>query len=726
MADVTELKSWPACLQAIDWSPDGIIALASDEQVELLFPSTEPLDSDRNISQWRHFPLQIPWFTVEELPVKTPAPQSIYSIGEEISSSFTFGLAWSPPGLAKHRRSALAALTANLVLSLWASDGKPQEEGSWGRRLIINDSIEEYVANSATGNDGTNSLVTEPAERLRLRSRVRTFAWAPLIPSGSTIGTHERWGLHLISVATDDNQVLLMSINSPATTLGLDTAWSADVMCSFSVAPGTTHKANGDLSTFEDLIDEQRYAPHLAWSPWIQTGRTSQSIFAYATNWDVRVRIVTYLDGDLILGEEIVFPDIETKYAGLLKWTPWKDNNKTLSLACFTTTEVVCLSFSVVDGAFVSRSSFKRDGQWDTLSGAVWDVFSHDNPRLHFATQTMTLRSPVSVLELSPDGLKPLDEDSEPHWRKRLASSVSQHSTRFDLKGNSVAKVAGLCISPLGDSIASCHTVHPTDMIEYGTPHDRRTTITISQFGDKNAPLTFQKQPASAEAILYTVRRWIEQNLKSHTLLPKTKDEILEKLLKVYHAPLLTTTTPSEPTTDKDISTLKRTLMITPPTIHDRLEILTTTILTPSPSPSNPTLLPRATIAYRLALALHSPSPPSSSASPLTTTLLASTKAALHLLTTATASPTFSETCTFCASKIPFDDLATATCEARHAFQRCGVSFLSIQAPGAAKYCWDWGGWEEGEWGTYAAGAGGVEDVGPGFHAGGGFVSFVS
>jgi hypothetical protein len=36
MADVTVLRCWPSCVDAIDWSADGIIALASDERVELL------------------------------------------------------------------------------------------------------------------------------------------------------------------------------------------------------------------------------------------------------------------------------------------------------------------------------------------------------------------------------------------------------------------------------------------------------------------------------------------------------------------------------------------------------------------------------------------------------------------------------------------------------------------------------------------------------------------
>jgi hypothetical protein len=36
MSDVTELRCWPSCIDALDWSQDGIIALASDERVELL------------------------------------------------------------------------------------------------------------------------------------------------------------------------------------------------------------------------------------------------------------------------------------------------------------------------------------------------------------------------------------------------------------------------------------------------------------------------------------------------------------------------------------------------------------------------------------------------------------------------------------------------------------------------------------------------------------------
>jgi len=151
MADVTELMCWPSCVDAIDWSQDGIIALASDERVELLFPNTVNFERDQDIPQWQHVALKVPLFSTDELPLKEPAPMQSYSIGQEISNSSPTAIAWSPPGLAKHRKCALAVLTANLVLSMWATEGKPQDASSWNRRLIVNDALREYYFPKLTG-----------------------------------------------------------------------------------------------------------------------------------------------------------------------------------------------------------------------------------------------------------------------------------------------------------------------------------------------------------------------------------------------------------------------------------------------------------------------------------------------------------------------------------------------------------------------------------------------
>ena len=77
-------------------------------------------------------------------------------MGEEQSTSQVIALEWSPPGLAKHRRSVLAVLTSNLLLSLWEATLNPAEASCWKSVAIVND----YILRSRKG------------------KRVRTISWA--------------------------------------------------------------------------------------------------------------------------------------------------------------------------------------------------------------------------------------------------------------------------------------------------------------------------------------------------------------------------------------------------------------------------------------------------------------------------------------------------------------------------------------------------------------------
>lgn len=100
------------------------------------FPHTKSNDTEHDFSSWHHIPLPVSWFTTTELPEKEAGPYSTYSIGEEVSSSAPVSIAWSPPGIAKHRRCALGVLTSSLVMSIWASEGKTDDEASWKRKLV--------------------------------------------------------------------------------------------------------------------------------------------------------------------------------------------------------------------------------------------------------------------------------------------------------------------------------------------------------------------------------------------------------------------------------------------------------------------------------------------------------------------------------------------------------------------------------------------------------------
>ena len=83
-------------------------------------------------------------------------------------------LAWSPPGLAKHKRCVLAVLTSNQVLSLWSSKSDMTIPESWERVCVVN-----HAVNAALRHEGFRERF-KSVRNLRLR-RIRSAAWAPLL-----------------------------------------------------------------------------------------------------------------------------------------------------------------------------------------------------------------------------------------------------------------------------------------------------------------------------------------------------------------------------------------------------------------------------------------------------------------------------------------------------------------------------------------------------------------
>jgi hypothetical protein len=716
MSDVTELRCWPSCIDALDWSQDGIIALASDERVELLvslttkytprsyqlifpyqFPNTVSYDRDQHTAQWQHIPLPVPWFTNDELPTKEPAPLATYSIGEEISASAPMAIAWSLPGLAKHRRCALAALTANLILSIWSSDGKQHEGPSWERRLILNDALAAYFSTNPT-NDPSH-VTSDPLERMRLQSRVRAFAWAPALPNSqtfSTLGSRLSYGPHILAVCNDDNQVAFVLIHSPTSTYRGHPNWNAEVLMHVSL----TCKSESTLSApsiLDDMIKQQRHVSHISWSPWISRRGYYYSILVYATNEDVRARIATYKNSRLSLGDEVLYPSIEMRYYGPLKWCPAVDND-VLTLALFTASGLICLTLSIDDASIIKRATHSLDGRWDQISGAVWDVTNRPTTRLHFSSLLSTIRNPTSVLEASP---ATLTLHGVPSWREQIENSASLFSAKNDLKGNTKTKVWGLATSPLRDFIATCHSVHPSDMIEYGSPNDRRGTVAVSGLRNyREMRQSFPAQDVSAEGMLFTLKKLVENTVEDSEQMPDFIEEIAEKLFLAYGSVQVSGNEigPSLPPSEIKganvlemlTQDLKRAVLFDTRTLRDRYTILASYAC----NKSNANDLQRTLIAYRLATAVRDIS------TPLPKSLFSAEICTHHEKLTALIqnimgddgfesrfADTSIDTCDFCSAPIPFTDLMTASCTNGHQFPRCGLSFLAIQAPGITKYC---------------------------------------
>ena len=673
------------------------------------FPNTVSYERDNDVPQWQHVPLQVPWFSNDELPVKDPAPLSNFSIGEEISPSVPIAIAWSPPGLAKYRRCALAVLTSNLVLSIWSAEGKLQEESSWNRRLLVNHALTDYFSKSGTAH--TSHVSSSVEEQLRLRTRIRSFTWAPAFPSTTyTMGTQTSYGRQYLAIANDDNQLIFLAVDSPTSTLGSLQCWEANVLAHLSLEPeeGSTFT---DPLFFDDLMKQQRFISHVVWSPWVSRGDCHQSVIVYATNEEVRGRLVTCTNDHISLKAEVTYPGISLRHSGSVSWCPKIDNDDQLTLALFTNSGLVYLTISGSDASIIDKAEHDIDGRWDQVSGIVWDYERHPSPRLHFSSLLSTVQSPTAVLEKSSGALK---SAKAPNWKEKIENSMVLFSVKNDLKGHGKTKVWGLTPSPLGDFIAACNSLHPSDSIEYGPPADRRGTVALSTLRQySKIRESFPARNTTAEGVLFTLKKLVENTVEDADQMPAFAEEVVSKLLLAYEPVTASegyTLTIETNDLEKLVRIFKTFAIFDENTLRDRYGILVSHACNDTSSNE----LAKTLISYRLAIVLQK-LPSTLSQMPLSREILLHHKQLVALIDglflpndaedealegdgTGQPAPKMdcdamdtgiaaTDQCDFCSAPIPFTDLNTATCANGHQFPRCGVSLLAIQAPGITKYC---------------------------------------
>ncbi|KAJ4347147.1 uncharacterized protein N0V89_011085 [Didymosphaeria variabile] len=560
---------------------------------------------------------------------------------------------------------------------------------------IINDALVEYFSGNLS--DTESSLAHETLEKMRLRARIRSFAWAPPLPSlepSAIIGTQTTWGQPIVAVANDDNHIAFVATDSPTTTLGAEDEWSGEVLNHFSITPDSEN-VFAEPDTFDEIMQQQRHISQIAWSPWTVQGDWYHSVLVYATNEDVRARVVTYSGETIGIGnDELIYPDIKLRYAGPMKWSSKVEDGKNVTLALFTLSILVVLKISASDATILARTEHDLDGRWDEMSAAAWDHTAADTS-IHFSS-LQAKRNHTSQLKHSNDSLNAIP--SHPHWREQLWDAQALFSAQHELQGYVRTKVWGLSASPLGDFIAACSTIHPTDMIEYGPPNERRATIAISglRHYDKDTKLEIPVQNFSAEGFVFTLRKWVESARDGSEATQSIIGEVTNQLFDIHWkssaAQNLDEVTSLSSMVDLRSLTMhiKLSFLLKPQNIKDRLHILVSQVL----APSQPTVLPRTLIAYRLANSISSLPPALTRATPFSSEIAAHYRSVVNLINAAMAegdvapAPTEPcDTCDFCSADIPLEDLETATCQNGHEFSRCGLSFLAIQRPRISKAC---------------------------------------
>lgn len=235
-----KLPLHPTVTDCLKWSGDGELAIAAGEFVHLLVMTTflsltdpatlthhqVPKRGDRRGHQknfksdpWVHVNFRINSYSRDEWPSQQLSDLDSLSIGEEQSLSTVVALEWSPHGLAKHRRSVLAVLTTNHILSLWASASDPKIACTWQRVLVVNQALDGFY--QQTLSDGEHG--SPDNDRRRHFARVRSMSWALPKPlessnSGSNHDGDASEGsisLQYLAVTNDADEVAILKIKSP-------------------------------------------------------------------------------------------------------------------------------------------------------------------------------------------------------------------------------------------------------------------------------------------------------------------------------------------------------------------------------------------------------------------------------------------------------------------------------------------------------------------------------
>ncbi|KEF60815.1 uncharacterized protein A1O9_02377 [Exophiala aquamarina CBS 119918] len=226
--DTVELTGWPVCRHAITWSSEDL-AVATGEVVHILTPRNA--SDSRGVPghrQWHTFTLRVNQFEFSEWPTQSLATLKHFSIGEEQSDSHVAAFAWSPSGLGLYRRSVLAVLTSNLILSFWETNGKL---GEWKRTCIVNHHFQPEPS-------------PESSDDVRLKQRVRSFAWLPPTPE---LDTNHRTQ-HFLMIADDTRSISIYAVRKTKFAYG---HWMFELLARYQIPVG--HNSDFNATTRASL-----------------------------------------------------------------------------------------------------------------------------------------------------------------------------------------------------------------------------------------------------------------------------------------------------------------------------------------------------------------------------------------------------------------------------------------------------------------------------------------
>jgi hypothetical protein len=300
-----------------------------------------------------------------------------FSIGEEMSESFVHALDWSPPGLGKHKRSVLAVLTSNHVLSIWECVGKPEIATDWVRACVINHALQAHYKEKDVQNPEESEH--DHFERLRAKQRIRAFAWSSALPDLSLSGASGDCTTRhpYLAVSNDRGEVLIVKIQTPYDILEPDSeSWSLSVAASFAVEVPDTKKSA--LSACMPVTYKWRspFVDQLAWSPWgLDSANMPTSILTFTSQSSLQCTSVKVDDekhhSDVAIGPIVsLMAEIpDTQAAGCMRWVSKLNSAKEAFLVYPTRSSFYCLQAQPGLSLDFQISAHDINTPWDEIAG---------------------------------------------------------------------------------------------------------------------------------------------------------------------------------------------------------------------------------------------------------------------------------------------------------------------------------------------------------------------
>ncbi|KAL4808074.1 transcription factor IIIC subunit delta N-term-domain-containing protein [Aspergillus unguis] len=572
MLEPVELQVFPSSYNCLSWSEDGEIAVAAGQDVQILSPkinakkaANDPVNS--STTDWDKTRFRVNSFTINEWPIVFPQPRDHFSIGAEQSTSNVVGLAWSPPGLAKYRRSTLAVLTSNLILSLWAF-----ESGKWTRLAIVNRTLETFFRENIESN-ALNSQrffrkdVEDKTARTR-KTNIRSFTWMPPLkaPARNQLypGPECRWGFALLAITNEDNDLIFLEVRLPDSEQDFPDPFRIDAKTAVSLPPeleGYSHSIRPG-SLFASAVQSQVRMLSLASGPWLhhQTGGGEDGLVTATVNVAamqgssirvVKLDVILEPEAQIIDGSGyklISSAEENTAIAvsrlkrfsltGPIQWAQEIASGK-ISMAVGAQSCLATLS-DIPEGAYRGQGYDPDPSQvyawpmnlestndtsinkqhYERISGmAVAIDPSSETPILHFGTTGgYTATGLIGNME---------SQSSAP-WNIQVEDIRERFDIDRDLGGLAVSRAWG--IASMQGLVAAAVTLHPGDMVEYRTNSEDRLTIVFSTANgqpNKLDGVSFLRDSPISSANFLTERRGVvlqyilREAVTKNTLPPK-------------------------------------------------------------------------------------------------------------------------------------------------------------------------------------------------------------